>query len=245
VRSNSEAIVGVRGQGQQDYSTGLAITSGLYVDADTHVEVVRYPKGSDALAPLSTLLTDGGTRITRPLRFLSTIIRHPLDFLKTLVPFGWAQRTIILLVMQSLDNRLRLVLRRSWLRPWRRHLSSTKTHGAGIPTFIPAANAAARAIAKQIGGIPLSSVNEVVLNVPMTAHILGGCPMGNSAADGVVDVQHRVFGYEHLYVIDGSSVPANLGVNPSLTITALAEHAMRAIPDKAGAEKPAPVRLST
>jgi cholesterol oxidase len=244
VRTNSEALVGARAKGDVDYSTGIAIASGVYVDDHTHIEVVRYPKRSDAMAVLSTLLTDNGTRLTRPLRFLVNIVRHPLQFLRTLIPFGWAQKTIILLVMQSIDNHMQLLLRRPWYWPFRRTLTTARGNSPPVPVYIEPANEAAKAIAKKIGGMPLSSINEVMLNVATTAHILGGCPMGSSAQDGVIDYRHRAFGYDDFYVVDGSTIPVNLGVNPSLTITALAEHAMSHVENKPGATLPAPVKLS-
>ena len=239
VRSNSEAIIGASTWDRsKDFSQGIAITSGLYVDDHTHVELVHYSKGSDAMGPLATVLTDGGTRLTRPLRWLGQIVRHPLAFLRTLVPFGWARRTVILLVMQTLDNFMRLARRRRWYWPFSRRLTSEQTTPAGarrqvrVPAYIPAANDLARRMAAKMHGFAESGIHEVLLNVPLTAHILGGCVMAESAADGVIDPHGRVFGYENLYVTDGSMIGANLGVNPSLTITALAEHVMSHVPPK-------------
>ncbi len=234
VRTNSEVICGSTARTDDvDYSRGIAIASGFFAAPDTYIEVVRYPEGSDAMSPLGTLLTDGGTSLTRPLKWLGHCLRHPLDFLRTLVPFGWARRSTILLVMQSLDNSLRLVRKRPFYWPFRRRLTSQQDPAQPpIPTFIPVANQAARDIAGRTGGFPSSSINEVVLNVPTTAHILGGASMGSTPNDGVIDGRNRVYGYEGLYVIDGSMIPANLGVNPSLTITAMAEHAMSHIPPK-------------
>ena len=191
---------------------------------------------------LGTLLVDDGTRLTRPMKWFATCVRHPVDFLRTLSPFGWAKRSTIVLVMQNLDNSLRLVRARRWFWPFGKGLTSQHAPGEPpIPAYIPVANQAARHIAERTGAYPSSSINEVVLNVPTTAHILGGAPMGTSPADGVIDARNRVFGYDNLYVVDGSMVPANLGVNPSLTITAMAEHAMSHIPpkDRKGAAAPA------
>lgn len=232
VRTNSEVICGSTARTDQvDYSQGIAIASGFFAAPDTYIEVVRYPEGSDAMSALGTLLTDGGTRLTRPLKWLGRCLRHPLDFLRTLVPFGWARRSTILLVMQSLDNSLRLVRKRPLYWPFRRVLTSQQDPAQPpIPTFIPAANDAARAIARRTDGFASSSINEVVLNVPTTAHILGGASMGSSPQEGVIDGRNRVYGYDNLFVVDGSMIPANLGVNPSLTITAMAEHAMSHIP---------------
>jgi cholesterol oxidase len=227
VRTNSEAILGVTTRDPEaDLSRGVAITSGIYLDDKTHMEVVRYPAGSDAMGLLGTLLTDGGPGLPRALRWVIGGLRHPLDFLRTLWPFGWARRTVILLVMQTLPGHMRLRLRRTFG-------VTTENDGAHRnPTYIPAANDAARGIAALLDGVPQSALNEVLLDVPTTAHLLGGCPMGRSADDGVIDVAGRVFGHPGLYVIDGSMIGANLGVNPSLTITALSEHAMSHVPRK-------------
>jgi cholesterol oxidase len=234
VRTNSEILCGATARGgKTDFSEGIAIASGFYPSSETHIEVVRYSKGSDFMSFLATLLTDGGSRISRPLKWLATCVHHPFDFLRSLSPFGWARRTVILLVMQTVDNSLELVRTRRWFWPFRRSLSSRRAADeAPIPSYIPLANQAARSIARRIGGFPASAINEVLLNVPTTAHILGGACIGADAARGVVDEWGRVFGHPGLWVVDGAAVPANLGVNPSLTITALAEHAMSAVPLK-------------
>ena len=234
VRTNSEVICGATARDDRvDYSEGIAIASSLYPTSETHLEVVRYSEGSDFMGFLATLLTDGGGRLGRPFRWVATCLRHPIDFLRSLSPFGWARRTVILLVMQTVENSIRLVRKRHWWWPFTRRLGSRRDPGQPpIPSYIPVANEAARAVAKDIGGFPASAVNEVLLNVPITAHILGGACMGSGPEEGVVDERNRVFGHDGLWVVDGAAVPANLGVNPSLTITAIAEHAMSAIPPK-------------
>jgi cholesterol oxidase len=246
VRTNSEVICGATSRSPQaDYSKGIAIASSFHPDPDTCVEVVRYPKGSDVMSFLGTLLVDDGTRLTRPMKWAATCLRHPVDFLRTLSPFGWAQRSTIVLVMQNVENALRLERVRRWFWPFGKGLTSRRDPGQPpIPAYLPVANQAARHIAGLTGGFPSSSINEVVLNVPTTAHILGGAQMGTSPADGVIDARNRVFGYDNLYVVDGSMIPANLGVNPSLTITAMAEHAMSHIPprDPAQGLRPLPVQ---
>jgi cholesterol oxidase len=173
----------------------------------------------------------------RWIRWLTTCIRHPLVVLRHLWPFGWSERGIILLVMQTVDNHLRGVWRRSWLRPWRRTLQTRRDTGNPIPTSIPVGNEVARRVAKRLGGAPRSALNEVLLDIPTTAHILGGCVIGPDPERGVVDASQAVYGYEGLYICDGSTVSANLGVNPSLTITAMTERAMSLIPAK---ERPTP-----
>jgi cholesterol oxidase len=245
VRTNSEVLCGVTARGGgRDYSQGIAIASGFHPAPDTYMEVVRYPKGSDAMSFLGTLLTDGGSRLGRPLRWAGACLRHPIDFLRTLNPVGWAQRSTIILVMQSLDNSLRLVRRRRWSWPFAKHLTSRRDPGQPpIPAYIPVANQAARHLGARMNAFPSSSINEVVANIPTTAHILGGAPMASTAADGVIDSRNRVFGYDRLYVVDGSMIPGNLGVNPSLTITAMAEHAMSHIPPRQEALLPLPAAM--
>jgi cholesterol oxidase len=242
LRTNSEALLGVRStKPDVDYSKGIAITSGVYVDEKTHIEVVRYPAGSDALAPLATVLTEGGGSMPRWLRWIGTVLRHPLQFLRTAIPFGWAKKTAILLVMQPVDNHLRYRLRRRWYWPFSQKLDSDRGDGPPVPVYIPVANLVAKKLAKKMDGVPQSGLLEVLLGKASTAHILGGCPIGATQDDGVVDKDGRVFGYDDLYVIDGSIIPANLGVNPSLTITAMAEHAMSHMPrrvEKEGAGAP-------
>ncbi|MFN7144315.1 MAG: GMC oxidoreductase [Myxococcota bacterium] len=234
VRTNSEAILGVTANDpKKKLNEGIAIGCKVDLDDHTHLEPVLNGTGSDALALITTPLTDGGPGAPRWLKWLGTILASPVTALKTFIPFGWAERTVILLVMQTLDNHLRVRRGRSWVWPFGKSLVTEIPDGQPpVPTYIPAANDAARAIAKAIGGTPRSSVTEAVLDVPTTAHILGGCAMGKDADDGVIDAHCRVHGYPGLMVVDGSMIGANLGVNPSLTITALAEHAMSHVPAK-------------
>lgn len=233
VRTNSEALVGVRStRADVNMSHGIAIAAGVHVDKDTHIEVVRYSEGSDFLGFLSTVMTDGeGGPWRRRLRWLTNVIVHPGQFLRSVSPFGWAKKTAILLVMQPIDNYLRLFWKRRWYWPFARGLASQRSTDRPVPIYFPIAHDVARRMAHELDGIPQSCNLEVLLNVPTTAHILGGCPMGKSAEDGVIDEGCRVFGYQGLYVIDGSAIPSNLGVNPSLTIAALAEYAVSQIPE--------------
>jgi len=235
VRTNSEAIVGAVAPPNTDvdYSQGVAITSSIHLDEHTHIEPVRYPEGSNAMGALSTLIVDGGGRIPRPLRFLLTIIRHPVRFLRSLSVRNWASRSVILLVMQSRNNSL-VIFRRRGLFGGR--LSSRQGHGEPNPTWIPEANSAARHAASVMGGMALGSIFEAMLNTPTTAHIIGGCPIGVNRETGVIDPYHRVFDYPGLHVIDGSTITANLGVNPALTIAAKAERAMAMWPNKGEAD---------
>jgi cholesterol oxidase len=233
VRTNSEAIVGALSRRKDvDNSRGVAITSGFYPEPQTHVEIVRYGAGQDAMGRLAALMVDGhGGRTRRMARFFAQMLRHPLDFLRTLVPWGWAKRTIILLVMQPIDNHLRVKLARPWWWPFKQRLDSELPAGqAQPPTYIPVANLIARKIAEKTDAVALGAINEALLDAPTTAHILGGCGMGATPADGVIAADHQVFNYPGLYVCDGSAISANLGVNPSLTITAMTELAMSRIP---------------
>ncbi len=235
VRTNAESLIGVRVPGsREDFSKGIAIGSGIYLDDYTHIEAVRYPAGSDAMGPLATLLTGGRPGSARILSWLRTLfgslLRHPIRTARALHPFGWARESIIFLCMQTLDRHIDMRLRRRWFYPFKKILVS---QGQKIPTFIPQANEFARKAAQLIGGTPMSMVTEILFNVPGTAHILGGCPMAGSSADGVVDPRNRVFGYKNMYICDGSVLAANLGVNPSLTICAVTERAMTFIPPAA------------
>jgi cholesterol oxidase len=225
VRTNSEAILAVTlPRDSAELVRRVAISSSVYPDPDTHIETVTYGDAGDSMAMLYTLMVGDGTRVTRPLKLLAALIRHPVKALRTISPRGWSRRTIIVLVMQTLDNAIALRPKRSLLGGVR--LQTEQDQDQPNPTFIPAANRFAAWLEKRTGGIAQSSVMEAVMNVPSTAHILGGAVIGADPSCGVVDARQRVFGYENLIVADGSAIPANVGVNPSLTITALAEHAM-------------------
>lgn len=234
VRTNSEALLAVTANDPAvDFSKRVAISGSIYPDENTHIETVSYGTAGDGMSLLHTLLVGDGTRVTRPLKLLAAAARHPLQFARLFDPRGWSKRTIILLVMQTLDNAIALRP-----RPGRRgsmRLQTEQDRSKPAPTFIPVANEAAEWIAKEIGGVPQSSVLEALASIPTTAHILGGVVIARSPAEGVVDARHHVFGYENLLVCDGSVVPANVGVNPSLTITALAERAMSFVPEAGSA----------
>lgn len=220
VRSNSEVVVGAGAPTTEvDYSQGIAIGSTFSPSATTRIEPVRYPKGSNLMGLFSTVLVDGGGRVPRPLRWLATLARHPLRGLQAHVPYRWSERTVILLVMQARDNALRMRLRG-------RRLRTEPTSHEPTPTWLPEANAAARHAADVMGGRPGSGLNEVLLDRPFTAHVLGGAVIGATPNDGVLDAWQRVWTEPGLHVVDGSAVSANLGSNPSLTIAAQAERAI-------------------
>jgi len=232
VRTNSESILAVTlPDDSLGVSQSVAISSSIHTDADTHIEVITYGEKGDLLSFLLTLITGDGTRWTRVFSLLGNVIRHPLRFLQTLWPFGWSKKSIGLLVMQSLDNAISFRVRKKWFGNGVR-LTTEQDMARPNPTYIDAGNKAANWIAENTGGIAQSSVLEAVANIPMTAHILGGAAIGCDAEHGVVDQAQRVFGYQELLICDGSVVPANPGVNPSLTIAAMTELAMSKIPAK-------------
>ncbi|WP_250034902.1 GMC oxidoreductase [Paractinoplanes maris] len=231
-RTNSESILGARtARGDADYSHGIAITSSIHVDADTHVEPVRYGKGSNLLALMSTVLVDDAGGRSRLLAGLRELVRDRRNLRLLAWPRRWSEQTVVLLAMQSLDNSITVHRRRGRLR-------TRQGVGAPNPEWVPAAHDVARRAAAQIGGVPLGAVTELA-GRPVTGHFLGGCSIGTTAANGVIDPYHRLFGHPGLHVIDGSAVAANLGVNPSLTITAMAERALSLWPN-AGEPDPRP-----
>lgn len=230
-RTNSESIVGAATKKVipgQDFTKGVAITSSIHPTPDTHIEPVRYGKGSNSMGLLQTLMVDGGGRIPRWLRFLGIALRHPLTLLSFLSVRNWSERTIISLVMQHLDNSITTYTTRGLFG---RKLTSKQGHGQPNPTWIPAGNDVTRRVAEKIGGVAGGTWGEV-FNIPLTAHFLGGAAIGADRESGVIDAYHRVYGYPTLSVVDGAAVSANLGVNPSLTITAQAERAAAYWPNK-------------
>jgi cholesterol oxidase len=221
-RTNSEAILGARTfRKEADFTKGVAITSSFHPDEHTHIEPVRYGKHSNAMGLLTTALADGG-KGSRFKVWLGEVVRHPATFARNLSMRHWSEQTIIALVMQTRDNSITCYTKRGLFG---RKLTSKQGHGEPNPTWIPAGHEAVRKMADRIGGFPGGGWNDV-FNVPMTAHFLGGAVIGDSAVTGVIDPYHRVYGHPGLHVVDGSAVSANLGVNPSLTITAQAERAM-------------------
>jgi cholesterol oxidase len=232
VRTNSESLIGARSPGiRDDLSQGVAIGSGVYIDEHTHIEAVRYPRGSDSLSFLTTILTDGRPGPRRialwSKNVFAALLRHPIKTVRLLQPFGFARESVILLCMQAVENHIEMQWKRSWFWPFRKFLVS---RGKKVPTYIPQANDFAKKFARLTGGTALSMMPEILFDVPGTAHCIGGCAIADSPEHGVVDSRHRVFGYKNMFICDGSVIAANLGVNPSLTIAALAERAMSFIP---------------
>jgi cholesterol oxidase len=241
-RTNSESIVGaVSTRKDTDYTKGVAITSSFFPDAKTHIEPVRYGKGSNLMGMLGTVMTDAVDGEPRWKVWARTMAADPKTALRSFSVRRWSEKGAIALVMQSVDNSLVVSGARSKLRGW--HLTSRQGEGTPNPTWIPAGNDASRRIAEKIGGFPMGQLGDLI-DAPMTAHFVGGCSIGADADHGVIDAYHRVYGYEGLHVVDGAAITANLGVNPSLTITAQAERAMALWPNKGETDARPPVGSS-
>ncbi|MGW2682804.1 GMC family oxidoreductase N-terminal domain-containing protein [Streptomyces sp. NPDC001414] len=242
-RTNSEALVGAQtddrryrrahGAPKADFTRGVAITSSIHPDANTHIEPVRYGKGSNAMGGMSILQVPYAEGSSRVLGWLANAARHPMLVLRSLSNRRWSERTIIGLVMQSLDNSLTTYLKPDGVG--KGLLTARQGHGAPNPKQIKAASRAATVLAAEINGFAGSNVGEL-MGTPLTAHFLGGCPIGDSRESGVIDPYHRLYGHPGISVVDGAAVSANLGVNPSLTITAQAERAMSYWPNKGEAD---------
>ena len=235
-RTNSESIVGagrLEVRDDLDLTHGVAITSSIHPTSDTHIEPVRYGKGSNAMGMLQTLMTDGagpgGTDTPRWRQLLDQAREDPTKMLAMLNVRQWSERTVIALVMQHLDNSITTFTRRG--RLGLRRMSSKQGHGEPNPTWIPVGNEVTRRIAKKIDGVAGGTWGEL-FNIPLTAHFLGGAAIGDSPEHGVIDPYQRVYGYPTLSVMDGAAISANLGVNPSLSITAQAERAASLWPNK-------------
>lgn len=240
-RTNSEALLGAIADQipNPDFTRGVAITSSFFPDQQTHVEPVRYGINSNVMGLLATIFTDGDDEIPRWKIWLKEAIKHPLLVVKSLWVRKWSQKAVIALVMQSLDNSITVFgKRRKVFGGWK--LSSRQGEGAPNPTWIPAANEVAKKLAEVIKGRPMGNLGEVV-NAPFTAHFVGGCIIGENPSEGVIDPYQRVFGYSGLHISDGSTVSGNLGVNPSLTITAQAERQFALWPNKDGVDPRPPL----
>ena len=233
VMTNSESLCGVSHADRQ-LNNGVAISSFFNPDEHTHIETVKYNDESGAMGKLGTLAVGKGKGMVRTLKWIRNIILHPLTFLKITFTFrNWGKRSIIFLVMQSLDNSMRMVWKKGIFGG---RISFRNDKDSVVPAYIEVGQEVMQRYAKKVKGIPQNVLPEILFDMPFTAHILGGCPMGQDPSSGVVDDQFRVHNYPGMYVLDGSVIPCNLGVNPSLTITALAEYAMDKIPAKEGVE---------
>lgn len=242
-RTNSEALLGAETENVSEKAAlteGIAITSSFHPDADTHVENVRYGRGSNAMGLLTTLMVPGDTGRPRPLEFVLQLLRDPKPLIKQFpMASKFSERTIIGLVMQSRDNSLKVSGRRTLFG--RRGLTSQQGHGEPNPTYIKAGHESMTVVAQRLQELTgeytiAGGTWGEVFDVPLTAHFLGGVAIGDSPETGAIDPYHRLWGYPGISVTDGSAVSANLGVNPSLTITAQAERAMSLWPNKGEAD---------
>jgi cholesterol oxidase len=232
VRTNGESLCGATSfETHRNLSRGIAIGSAIHPDEFTKIEPVRYPHGSNALRLLAVPLTDEGGMLGRPVKFLFQLIWRLPKTLKFYFVKDWARQSIILLVMQSLDHKMKIKMGKSLLSPFRAGLKGDSSN-TSVPSYMPIAQKASTLLAEQINGEPQNVISEVLLKTPATAHILGGATMASSKSSGVVDSNQQIFGYPGLFVCDGSVIPANLGVNPSLTITAMAERFVSKFPIK-------------
>ncbi|RMI31358.1 GMC oxidoreductase [Nocardia stercoris] len=236
-RTNSEELLSVRSRNRDsDFTKGVAITSSIHPDAHTHIEPARYGKGSNAMSAMTTVMVSGDGPRWRG--WLRELVRHRSDLARIHNPHRWSEQMLGLLVMQSTDNSLTTYTKRGLFG---RHMTTKQGEGQPNPDWIPAGHEVARRVAEKIDGVPTAAVSSSIFNIPMTGHFIGGCAIGDSAETGVVDPYHRMYGYPGLHVVDGSTISANLGVNPSLTITALAERAMSLWPNRGHADpRPAP-----
>jgi cholesterol oxidase len=235
VRTNAETLCAVTGAAEK-LNNGLAITSVFSPDEHTHVEVVKYPDNSNAMKWFFGLSVEGAPNtFVRSIKLLYKTVTHPRQFFKTLLNFRWSSNMVIFLVMQTVDNAMKIV--------WKKGLTGGKISidnkgQRRVPAYIPIGQEVMERYARKVTGIPQNILLEVFFNRPTTAHILGGCPMGTSAETGVVERDLKVHGYPNMYIMDGSVIQGNIGVNPSLTITAMAEYAMsRLEPSKDSIEK--------
>jgi cholesterol oxidase len=232
-RTNSEALTGsIMPKGGTDFSAGSAITSSFFPDDHTHVEPVRYGKGSNFMGLLQTVMTDGTNIKDRRRQWLRQVITKPSLVLKILDVRQWSQRTVVALIMQNVDSAISVKGKKGLLGF---RLTSKNDSLTPNATYIPAANEVARRIAENNGGIAGGHIGDLI-NAPFTAHFVGGCVIGDSSKSGVIDPYHRVYNYPTMHIVDGASVTANLGVNPSLTITAQAERAFSFWPNKGEAD---------
>ena len=232
-RTNSEALTGaIMPTTDIDFSRGAAITSSFYPSPDTHVEPVRYGKRSNSMGLLQTLLTDGWTSKERRRHWVKQFVAQPSLFAKILNVHKWSERTVITLVMQNVDSSIKVFMKRGIFG---NKLTSTNDSEHPNATYIPAANETIKKVAENYGGIAAGTVGDLI-GAPFTAHFVGGCVIGTDEKSGVIDPYHRVYNYPTLHVVDGSTITANLGVNPSLTITAQAERAFAMWPNKGEAD---------
>jgi cholesterol oxidase len=248
VRTNSEALLGVTDRRSvANHTSGIAISSVFQADAVTHIEPFRFPEGSSFLYRLlGAPLIDAGSAgwVRRWLRLAVETLKHPINFIQAHLVPSWGRRTFGMLVMQTEDNYLRVRPGRGFRTGFRRGLTSDRKVDSPVPAEISIGHEVTRKMAEQINGVPMGNLVEGAFNIPMTAHILGGVPMGVSPDEATIDLDFQLFNYPGIYVIDGSVLPANPGLNPSLTITAVAEYALSKIPVRTGASRILPPQFN-
>ena len=235
IRTNSEAILAVRSKKFKEsgnLNKGIAISAGFKPDDNTYVETCRYGKGQNSMSLLTTHLVSRKGRLWGGINWFTSIMLHPIKYIKASLPYNWSSETVILLVMQPINNYLKFTYKSRWWRFWSRSMNSTLSSGNPIPSKIPIGEDVANIIADKYNGVTMTSYMDSFFSIPTTAHILGGACIGKDKYSGVINENFEVFNYPNLYVVDGSMIPANLGVNPSLTITAMAEYAMSKIEEK-------------
>ncbi len=230
VRTNSESLCGVLSKDKK-LNHGVAITSIFNPDEHTHIEVVKYPDHSDSMFRLATFATGPGTPFVRTTKLIGNILSKPFIYLKSNLKLNIARNSIILLVMQTLDNSMKMV----WKKGFFGGTIALNNSGQNrVPAYIETGQQVMHRYAEKVNGIAMNAMTEIIFNMSTTAHILGGCPMGETTKEGVINDKFQVHGYPNMYILDGSIIQGNLGVNPSLTITTLSEYAMEQIPVKEG-----------
>ncbi len=231
LRTNSQTLCAVSGA-REKMNNGISISSIINPDRDTHIEIVKYPDGSNAMKWFFALAIPGARNsLIRGLMLLYKTLTHPVNFLKTVFNFKWSTNLVIFLVMQTIDNCMKVEWKRGLMK---KRMAIRNTGEKKVPAYIDIGQQVMEKYAEKAGGIAQNITLEVFLDRPTTAHILGGCPMGKDSQSGVVNERFEVHGYPNMLIVDGSVIQGNLGVNPSYTITAMAEYALSRIPEKPG-----------
>jgi cholesterol oxidase len=230
ILTNSEMLSGVMAADRK-INHGIAISRVFSPDENTNIEICKFPDGSGAMTRLGVMAAGNGGPAVRTAKMLGNMVMHPIQFLRTVFTANAPRNGVIFLIMQTLENAMRIKLKRGLFGTG---MTMVNDSNQRVPTYIPVGQEALYRYAKKVNGVPMNAFSEVMFNLASTAHILGGCPMGATAKEGVVDDYFRVHGYPNMYILDGSIMPCNLGVNPSLTITTLSEYAMHHIPAKPG-----------
>ena len=228
LRTNSETLSAISCN-RIKMNNGVAITSSMQPDANTSVEVVKYPDRSGALKFFFNMSAGNGPGWVRLGKMAGNILLHPVAFVRTLLNYNWANNTVILLVMQTIDNSMKMVWKQGI---WGGRSKLDNSENKKVPAYIESGQKVLHRYAAQTGGVAQNIILEVLFNVPTTAHILGGCPIGTDSHEGVIAENFEVHGYKNMFITDGSAIQGNLGVNPSFTISAQAEYAMTQIPEK-------------